>query len=193
MSEPQATRDRILYAALRVIGEHGIAGLTNRLVAKEAGISLGSLTYHFGSQTDLLRESLLVFVGDETRRIAAIADSLADTVHTVDAAAAAAERAISEMAMGPEEVGVYEVYVHSARDPELHEAALRCFDAYDRVATTTLTLLGIPSPERVARHVVALVAGAQLRRLATGAPDASGIADGLITLLAGAHATAGSG
>ncbi|MDP9116779.1 MAG: TetR/AcrR family transcriptional regulator [Actinomycetota bacterium] len=168
------------------MGAHGIAGLTNRRVATAAGISLGSLTYHFTSQTDLLRESLLLFVADETHRISAIADRLADSVHGVQDAAAAAERALADVAFGPEEIGVYELYVHSARDPELHTAARQCFAAYEQVARTTLGLLGLPDPERVAPHVVALVAGAQLRRLATGSKDAAGIGDGLLMLLNGA-------
>lgn len=193
VSTPPATRERILYAALRVMGAHGIGGLTNRLVAKEAGLSLGSLTYHFASQTDLLREALLVFVGDEARRITAIADGLAASMHDVRQAAAAAERALAETVLGPEEIGVYEVYVHAARDPQLRAATRQCFDAYDGVARAILGLLGVPTPERIAPHVVALMAGTQLRRLATGAEDARGVGEGLLMLLAGAGtATPGS-
>lgn len=178
----EPTRDRILHAALRVIGEHGIAGLTNRLVAKEAKLSLGSLTYHFASQTELLRESLLMFVNDEADRITAIAETLAQRVTTVEQAARAAEHAVTQMAPGPEEIGVYELYLHSARDPALHAAVQTCFEAYDRVALTLLTLLGVDDADALAPHVVALVLGSQLRRLATAAPDASGIADGLLRL-----------
>jgi AcrR family transcriptional regulator len=185
VTEQQTTRDRILYAALRVIGKHGIGGLTNRLVAKEAGISLGSLTYHFASQTELLRDSVLVFVDDETRRISAIADGLLNTVHTVEQAAAAAEQALTDLVLGPEEIGVYEVYVHSARDSALQGAVQQCFAAYEQVATTILGLLGVTDARRLAPHVVALVAGSQLRRLATGATQADGIAEGLLLLLAG--------
>lgn len=192
MTTPADTHERILRAALRVIGEHGIAGLTNRLVAKEAGISLGSLTYHFASQTDLLRESLLRFVDDEVARITAITETLAATVHTVEQAAAAAQHALAEMTVGREEIGVHEVYVHAARDPELYEATQRCFAAYDEVATTTLRLLGIADPERVAGHVVALIAGGQLRRLATGVDATAAAADGLLLLLSGAQWAASS-
>lgn len=193
MNGPEtSTRDRIRYAALRVMGEHGIAGLTNRLVAKQAGISLGSLTYHFASQTELLRESLLLFVADETARITAIADSLHSSVHDVAGAAAAAERALADMVLGPEEIGVYEVYVHAARDPELHSATRQCFAAYQQVAVRTLELIGVADPGRLAPHVVAFVAGSQLRRLATGAwgtGGTGGIAEGLLILAAGAAAT----
>jgi DNA-binding transcriptional regulator YbjK len=180
---PDSTRERILRAALRVIGEHGIAGLTNRRVANEAAISLGSLTYHFASQTELLRESLLVFVAEESRRITAIADSLAGSVTSMAHGAAVAERAIAEIALGPEEIGVYELYLQSARDPELHEAVRSCFAAYEQAAVAVLDLLGVPDSGRLAPHVVALVVGTQLRRLATAAPDAAGIADGLLRLI----------
>src|SRR3954469_19293003 len=60
-----STRQRIITAVLRIIGEGGVAAVTNRRIAREAGVSLGSVTYHFETQHDLLRESLLHFVREE--------------------------------------------------------------------------------------------------------------------------------
>ena len=60
------TRERILHAVLRVIGTDGVAGVTNRRVAREAEVSLGSITYHFATQHELLREAMLLFVTAET-------------------------------------------------------------------------------------------------------------------------------
>ena len=40
-------RQRIIDAAIRVVGEKGIAGLSHRSVAAEADVPLGSTTYHF--------------------------------------------------------------------------------------------------------------------------------------------------
>ena len=175
---PGSARDAIRAAALRVIGEYGIAGLTNRRVATEAGVSLGSLTYHYASQRDLLRESVRSFVQAETERIRAVAESLAGVAPTVAQAAAAAEALLAQMAPGAEELGVYEVYLHAARDPELYPVLRECFAAYDDVAASTLHALGVDSAAEVAPQVVALIAGAQLRRLATGTGSA-GIADAL--------------
>lgn len=183
VSDAPSTRDRIVHAALRVIGTGGLAALTNRRVAAEAQVSLGSLTYHFDSQDDLIRESLLAFVAAETARITAIADNLADHVASVAEAAVAAQQAMTDMTLGPEELGVFELYVQSARDPALHEAVRACFAAYDRAATRALELLGITDADQLAPHVVALVMGSQLRRLATAAPDATGIADGLLRIV----------
>jgi DNA-binding transcriptional regulator YbjK len=50
-------RREILEAALRVIGRDGVAGLTHRAVADEAGVSLAATTYYFASKADLLREA----------------------------------------------------------------------------------------------------------------------------------------
>lgn len=168
-----------------MIGAHGIAGLTNRRVAAEAGVSLGSLTYHYASQQDLLRESVRSFVEAETQRIRAMAESMAASTPTVAQAAATAERVLAAMTPGAEELGVYEVYVHAARDPELYPVLRDCFAAYDEVAAMALRALGVDSAGQLAPHVVALIAGAQLRRLATGEPGA-GIA-GALLLLAGAR------
>src|ERR1044072_3485734 len=59
------TRARILHATLRVIAAGGIGAVSNRRVATEAGVALGSLTYHFPSQTALLRDSLLLYADEE--------------------------------------------------------------------------------------------------------------------------------
>jgi len=45
---------RISRAALEVVGERGVEGLTHRAVAAAAGVPLGSTTYHFKDLDDLL-------------------------------------------------------------------------------------------------------------------------------------------
>ncbi|MFI9624095.1 TetR/AcrR family transcriptional regulator [Streptomyces sp. NPDC052042] len=51
-------RDRIIDAAIRVVGAKGIAGLSHRSVAAEADVPLGSTTYHFSSLDELLIAAL---------------------------------------------------------------------------------------------------------------------------------------
>jgi len=56
----QARTDRrreIAEAALRVLGRKGHAGLTARMVAADAGISLGHITYHFSGMDEVLAEA----------------------------------------------------------------------------------------------------------------------------------------
>jgi len=178
---PASTRERLLDAALEVIGEHGIAGLTNRRVAARAGLSLGSLTYHFASQTDVLREALETFVDREVERIAALAARLAPLGLTD--AAATAEAVLEEVAFAPQSVGVLELYLHAGREPLVQEAAARCWEAYDRLTRAILGALEVVGAERLAPQVVSLIAGTQLRWLASGHRQPGDLADGLAGLL----------
>jgi AcrR family transcriptional regulator len=50
----QATRQRLLDAAVALVPELGWGGVTTRLVAERAGVAPGVVHYHFASVTDLL-------------------------------------------------------------------------------------------------------------------------------------------
>lgn len=181
------TRDRILRTTLELIGSEGIAAVTNRSVAGAAGVSLGSLTYHFESQVDLLRESLLLFVGEEVERLEAIAADMRSRRPSVEEVAGEVERIVEESANRMQQLAEVELHLRAARDPELREASRRCFEAYEGVAVTALEMLEVPDPERHAAEVVALLYGLGLRRLGTGEEDAAGTAEALLTLVRGAR------
>jgi DNA-binding transcriptional regulator YbjK len=51
-------RQRIIDAAIRVVGEKGLAGLSHRTVAAEADVPLGSTTYHFKTLDELMVAAL---------------------------------------------------------------------------------------------------------------------------------------
>lgn len=181
------TRDRILRTTLELIGREGIAAVTNRSVAAAAGVSLGSLTYHFESQVDLLRESLLLFVGEEVERLEAIAADMRSRRPSVEEVAGEVERIVEESANRTQQLAEVELHLRAARDPELRDASRRCFEAYEGVAATALEMLDVPDPERHSSAVVALLYGLGLRRLGTGDEDAAGTAEALLTLVRGAR------
>ncbi|MBT2364318.1 TetR family transcriptional regulator [Streptomyces sp. ISL-10] len=180
-----ATRQRIIEAVLHIIGRDGVAAVTNRRIAKEAGVSLGSVTYHFETQHHLLRESLLHFVREETRRFTALADQCRSECVDIAGAAALAGRVAGGIGFDSEHIATFELYVEAGRDERLREAAAEAFAAYDRLAAQILTGLGVPDAERYAATTVALVMGLQLRRLATGGP-AEDLVDALLLLARGA-------
>ncbi|MFE3996439.1 TetR/AcrR family transcriptional regulator [Streptomyces goshikiensis] len=178
MPHASDTRQRIIDAVLRIIGQDGIAAVTNRRIAKEAGVSLGSVTYHFATQHELLRESLLHFVAEETRHFTALADECSDERSDqcsdehfdIGRAAEVVAQVAGGNAFDSRHIAPFELYVQAGRDERLRAAAAECFAAYDLLATRILTQLGVADPERLAGVAVALVFGQQLRRLATGAP-----------------------
>jgi AcrR family transcriptional regulator len=179
------TRETILHATLKVVGEQGVGGLTNRRIATAAGVSLGTLTYHFPSQTALLREAMLLFVEEETAKLTGFVDAYREQGLSVEEAASVVEQVIAKLPFGTDELGAHELYLQAARDPGLRDAAARCFAAYDELALVILRTLGVASPERLTGPVVALIAGLQLRRLATG-DDGVEVAMPLMMLIRGA-------
>ena len=52
------TKERILNTAERLFGEHGFAGTSLRAIAKNAGVNLAAIHYHFGSKEALLLAAL---------------------------------------------------------------------------------------------------------------------------------------
>ncbi|KQW65570.1 TetR family transcriptional regulator [Phenylobacterium sp. Root77] len=49
------TRDTIITAAFRLLMDEGYRAITMRRVAKECGLKIGNVTYHFSSREDLVR------------------------------------------------------------------------------------------------------------------------------------------
>jgi DNA-binding transcriptional regulator YbjK len=180
------TRERILRATLRLIGEHGIGAISNRRIAAASEVALGSLTYHFPSQSELLREALLLYVHEEVERMRGIAAELRRAGPTPASAAAEVEAIVARSSSRLEEVAELELHLQASRDPALWEASERCFAAYEELAVVALSALNVPDPERHARAVVAVMCGLGVRRLGSGRSDAEGTAQALLTIIAGA-------
>lgn len=178
-------RERILRATLELIAAGGVSAVTNRRVASAAGVSLGTLTYHFASQTQLLRESLMLYVEEETARREAIARELSTRHADVEEVAHEIERIAAAAADIPSQIAELELHLHAARDPELREASQRCFEAHEQVAAAALATLGVPASELSAATVVALMTGLAVRRLAGGGHDAQGTSEALLILVRG--------
>jgi AcrR family transcriptional regulator len=183
------TRERILRATLALLAEEGTAALSNRRIAAAADVSLGSLTYHFPSQASLLRESLLLYVGEEVERLEAVAAALRELDPSPEEVAAQVEALIGRPSGGPGPLAELELHLQAARDPELQEASARCFAAYEALAASALGTLGVSDPTRHASAFVALITGLGVRRLGTGAADTEAVTGALLTLLRGALAS----
>jgi len=56
-------RAQIAEGAIQVLADHGVAGVTHRLVAHAAGVSLAATTYYFDSKFDMVAEASSVILG----------------------------------------------------------------------------------------------------------------------------------
>jgi AcrR family transcriptional regulator len=164
-------RRRLLDAVLEIAGEEGVAAVTNRRVAQRAGTSPGSITYHFASQEELLREALRSFVDRETARLAVVAEQLSGAPGPARRTVARrVAQIVEEEATRSEQLAQLDLMLHAARDPALRETAAAAVAAYDAIAEAALRALGVPaaSAHEHAALVVATVDGIALRRLACG-------------------------
>lgn len=160
-------RRRIIDAAIRVVGERGIAGLSHRSVAAEADVPLGSTTYHFATLDDLLVAAL-------RQANEGFAQSIKDSPLFADPSART-EPATSA-ALADELSRLLEVWLSGDRtlielDYDLYLAALRR-EAVRPIAAEWVdqatTLLATHTDPATARALIALIDGICLQVLLTG-------------------------
>ncbi|KND41578.1 TetR/AcrR family transcriptional regulator [Streptomyces stelliscabiei] len=154
-------RQRIIDAAIRVVGAKGIAGLSHRSVAAEADVPLGSTTYHFKTLDDLMVAALRQANEGFAKAVAA-REALRDP--STDLAAELA--ALGGEWFSGDRTGLeveYELYLAALRRPALRPVA----DEWARAFADTLARRTDPV---TARALVALVDGICLQVLLTGTP-----------------------
>src|SRR6478672_3988728 len=73
------TREAIVAATVRIVAREGVAAVTHRRVAAEAGVALSSTTWHFATKADILEAALHWTARREVESIGAIAERLGGT------------------------------------------------------------------------------------------------------------------
>jgi DNA-binding transcriptional regulator YbjK len=160
-------RQRIIDAAIRVVGEKGLAGLSHRTVAAEADVPLGSTTYHFTTLDELMVAALRQ-AGEGFDKVVAARGSLSDP--RTDLAAELAGL-LGEWLAG-ERTGVElecELYLAALRRPALRPVASEWADGL-------ATVLAHRTDPVTARALVALLDGICLQVLLTDTPYDEGFA-----------------
>lgn len=65
--QKQTTRERILYAALELIGKEGVQRVTIRKIAAAAGVNVAAVNYYFGSKDNVINEALVILTDQLTK------------------------------------------------------------------------------------------------------------------------------
>lgn len=108
-------RDRIIDAALDLIVDEGVAGVSHRKVAARAGVPLGSMTYHFSGMDELLHEAFTRFSGT----IVAVFEERLGAANTPDEAREAVADLVHHLSGGNQRelILTHELYTLAARRP----------------------------------------------------------------------------
>ncbi|MFJ1893906.1 TetR/AcrR family transcriptional regulator [Streptomyces sp. NPDC093108] len=169
-------RDRIIDAAIRVVGARGIAGLSHRSVAAEADVPLGSTTYHFASLDELLTAAL-------RRSNENFAEVMRESEALTDPEADLAEELAGLLGeyfsggRGRAELE-YELYLAALRRPALRPVAAEWTDS-------TAELLSRRTDPATARALIALMDGICLQVLLTGGVYEEAYAREMLARIAG--------
>ncbi len=182
----QDRRQQIIEAGLATLREHGYTGFTQPRVAARAGMRQSHLTYYHPTRLDLLAAVGRAAVD---RQLAAVDATLGG--HTSPEVAA---RAIAEVVVRHENTRVFMALAQAGdEEPQLRELFRELADGIVSRVARFLGHLGRPggavAAEEPARLLHALVVGLAVVDLATGRPDgtqrAAGVLKAALRMIAG--------
>ena len=164
-------KQRLVDAAIRVLGEHGVRALTHRAVDAEAGVPIGSAANLFATREALLEaivEQVVAIERDHFDEIAlkAVPRSPADLARLAAGMARDAtgvQRAVT--------LSRYAILIEAGHNPTIRR---RLSESGSRVNTwfaTWLRLVGSSDPERDVHVVGNYLTGLVLHQLAIPDPD----------------------
>lgn len=188
---PTEVRDRLLAAALALLREQGLTGLTQPRVAKAAGVSQSHLTYYFPTRADLLRAVLGAAAAGQRAGVAAALGSggrpgaeEADAEEPGSAGPRAAApgdqppeaamvQALAEALSRTENTRVLVSFVLAADgDPSFRDLYRDLAEGMRAEVALMLERIGVPARPETVAMVHALGTGLAVIGLALGAEDA---------------------
>lgn len=160
-SDGDRTRSAIMTATIALIAEEGLAGTTQRKVAKRAGVSLASITYHFATLDELFEAAFDRLIDDSVARLDQLKPDAQEGKISISEAW---DRVVRDPdGRTPEHViGSFELLVASIRHPQLRPASIKLLDALNGFFQTWT--VG-PDP---ARSALSLMLGLSLTEAASG-------------------------
>ncbi|WP_052849787.1 TetR/AcrR family transcriptional regulator [Streptomyces avicenniae] len=171
-------RERIIGAALDLVAEEGVAGVSHRKIAARAGVPLGSMTYHFRSMDALLREAFTCFSGT----VVAVFEERLGAAATCEEAAEAVTGLIHHLSSGDQRelVLTHELYTLAAREPAYRELTHTWMNRSRRILERHFDAA-------TARQLDALIEGMSIHRaLDTEPHDRALTADAVARIVGGA-------
>ena len=161
----------IIDATLRIIGRHGIQGVSMRAVAAEAAVPLGTATYYFSDKDELLEAAFARHSQRETARIVDAIAKLGGARTSVDVAHGLADFVIQGLTDYREQLLTeYQFLGESARRENLRRASAAWLQSLTTHLESAVTGLSSSSPRTDARLILAVLAGLEVDGLGTS-PD----------------------
>lgn len=156
-------RDALLAAAIELLAEGGARAITHRAVAAQAGLPSATTTYYFESIDELIREALGAHIDQWTRELEKFMSVDLQIDLDLDDATGLIIAVFEQR--GPEVAALeLSILLAAAREPQLRDVAAAALHAIEAVATAMLAKVGVTGADDLAAAIVALIAGAAVRR-----------------------------
>lgn len=168
----EVVRRSLIEAAVSLLAQEGMRGLTHRKIEESAGVSQGTVKYHFGTLDGIVQAVLKYMVRVESANVMQVSAAVIRKAQEEGAIPAElwaeASQTYSALMQQPEySLARFELVLHVARHPEL-QTIMR--EARDEVVRTTAESLPGANPEASARMVLALMDGILLHQLSAREP-----------------------
>jgi DNA-binding transcriptional regulator YbjK len=175
---PRAENSRRIRAAMveatvRIVAREGVAAVTHRRVAAEAGVALSSTTWHFATKADILEAGLRWAAQREVESIAAIAVRLGDADFDASAWADALGDWLIEQVTTDRELAValYRLQVELLGTPGVIDVHREWGEGLRAVGAHVLERSSTSTPELDLRLVVGALDGLRMGALSSGEQD----------------------
>lgn len=159
--------ERILRAAITLIGENGPDLLTHRMIAEEAGLSPGTATYHFSSLDILVERAFALYVSDYEK---ALIDALnARPLRTVRDVTTFLTR-MTALDAGDSELAriEYAMILYARHNQALQDPVSRWSGLLQEAVADGLRKAGATSPDYIAGIAVSFCRGVEIEVLSRG-------------------------
>jgi DNA-binding transcriptional regulator YbjK len=161
-----ARRTEIIDAAIEVMAQVGLAGLSMRLVAHQAQIPLGAVSYYFDDKSDLIAQAFSQLSDREIERVVRTADRLEPSMSPEKLADLVADMIIDGFSTPPGAIVTrYELVTEASRDERLRPMFEAWYAAMVPALSRLFRDLGSHQPELDARTVMAVMAGLEIDNL----------------------------
>lgn len=157
-----STRDRIVTAALELLGTEGAKALTHRRVDERAALPQGSTSNHFRTRAALLEGAVDGIVAAEMPGVLALhpatGDELVETLAGLVEAVTGPARALT--------AARHVLFLEAAHDPRLRTRLSASRAGYVDATVVALRALGAAEPAVAAEALMAVCEGLILHRIA---------------------------
>ena len=154
----------MIEAAIHVVAESGLRGLTYRAVAQRAGVNNSLVAHHFGSRDGLIEAALEYATSLTLEAFEESADLSRPLARDLVSRLIGSDTALQTFQ--------YELLLESRRTPSLRPLLVRQYDAYLDAWQAMLPRFGADGSDRaLARAVAAAIDGLVLQQMHTATPD----------------------